>query len=60
MHMSLTLDAAIANTIHCIMDCVPLLSLMTRLPCVVLSHFFLPVRLGGDDLLWTYDAQRCS
>jgi hypothetical protein len=27
---------------------------------VVLSRFFLPVRLGGDDLLWAYDAQRCS
>jgi len=37
MHMSLTLDAAIANTIHCIMDCVPLLPLMTRLPCELSS-----------------------
>ena len=35
--MSLTLDAAIANTIHCIMDCVPLLPLMTRLPCELSS-----------------------
>ena len=45
-------DAAIANTIHHIMDCVPLLpphdSIAMR---AVLNRFFLPVRLGGDGFI---------
>ena len=70
-----TLHAAIANTIHRIMDCVHLLP---RLPCElssIVSSFLsdweamasltqkLRVRLHLcciHDLLWPYDAQRCS
>ncbi len=52
LHAARRLDAAIANTIHRIMDCVPLLppedSIAMR---AVLNRFFLPVRLGGDGFI---------
>ena len=52
LHASRRLDEAIANTIHRIMDCVPLLpphdSIAMR---AVLNRFFLPVRLGGDGFI---------
>ena len=52
LHAARRLDATIVNTIHRIMDCVPLLppedSIAMR---AVLNHIFLPVRLGGDGFI---------
>ena len=52
LHAARRLDAAIANTIHRIMDCVPLLppedSIAMR---AVLNRLFLSVRLGGDGFI---------